>query len=491
MKISDYKLCVETIETVNREMLNTEQFIKLNIVEANALIGLGEFEKGKEIYINLLNNNRNEELKQELLTEIAYAEFELKNYDSAMAYAKELLEEENISSELQGRCWNLLAMCNIYKNNNLENALNDFGNAVLRYTEADLPKRISGVEVNIGNIYNMLGKYNLAEEHWHKAFDINKSVGDLNQEGIIVLNFGVFYFDHLNFEKAIENYKDAIKIFLSIGNELNRAYVLFNLAETYLTICEYNNALNSLQLSIKIFEDANNYEEIADVLMLFCKLYSKLNNTIKLKDCLDYLNKIVNENNLPEKHQAYLEYANILYCRTANIPIEKIEQVSELKNVFGELEERNRSRDVAFVFIELLILRGEYKPAINQLKENDFVELIAQNSILEAQREFLLGMISENFESELLSAPLSHFERAYDLLKDQSITEYTWKTLLKIAEIYTSRGNLNKAKEYYLYARELINFIAENIQSPQLRNSFLNQYELKNTLAHIESYYVS
>ncbi len=132
-----------------------------------------------------------------------------------------------------------------------------------------------------------------------------------------------------------------------------------------------------------------------------------------------------------------------------------------------------------------------FQKAIEELNNLELIELCSQNSILEAQREYFLGIISKNIKSDKLLPPLVYFEKAYDLIKDEYINELTWKVLFEISELYIERGNLTKAKYFVTYTRELIYFIAEKIESPHLRAAYLRNHERMNTLKKLESFYPS
>ena len=86
---------------------------------------------------------------------------------------------------------------------------------------------------------------------------------------------------------------------------------------------------------------------------------------------------------------------------------------------------------------------------------------------------------------------MSYFEKAYNLIKEENITELTWKVLFEISDLYIERGNLSKAKYFVTYARELIYFIADKIESPQLRAAYLRSKERLDTLKKLESFYPS
>ena len=93
-----------------------------------------------------------------------------------------------------------------------------------------------------------------------------------------------------------------------------------------------------------------------------------------------------------------------------------------------------------------------------------------------------MGKISLGHGSDKLLPPIDYFEKAYDLVKNESITELTWKILWALAEVYRQRGNIEKSKNYSKYAKELIQFIAEQLNTTGLQRVYLQQHERKAVL---------
>jgi hypothetical protein len=52
---------------------------------------------------------------------------------------------------------------------------------------------------------------------------------------------------------------------------------------------------------------------------------------------------------------------------------------------------------------------------------------------------------------------------------------------------YYNRGNFKKANEYLLYSKEVINFIANNIDDNSLRTGYLSKPERKSAIEQIEN----
>ncbi|MBP1683796.1 MAG: Serine/threonine protein kinase, partial [Ignavibacteriaceae bacterium] len=164
-KLGDVQSSLKTINELKNTLPSNKIDKNLFIIEGSALIASGEYESGKEIIKELLNKIDDEEEKNRLKVELAYADFELKMYDEAREQCDVILKSKNLSSELIGRCYNLKGMIDIYQNNNLNSALGNFQDAKSKFSDAGQPARVAGAEVNIGNIYSIQKDYQKAEKH--------------------------------------------------------------------------------------------------------------------------------------------------------------------------------------------------------------------------------------------------------------------------------------------------------------------------------------
>ena len=59
--------------------------------------------------------------------------------------------------------------------------------------------------------------------------------------------------------------------------------------------------------------------------------------------------------------------------------------------------------------------------------------------------------------------------------------------MLRIGEIYFSRGNYSKAETFVLYAKKLIYFIAEHITDEIIKEKYLSKPERFNALQKAEN----
>jgi tetratricopeptide (TPR) repeat protein len=324
--------------------------------------------------------------------------------------------------------------------------------------------------------------------HWENASQINQSIGNLEQEGILLQSMGVFYYDRTRYDSAIQSYIKAQNIFVSLGNEVRTGQVLWNLGEVFISICEYQKVFKTIYEARTLFERIRNYEELADVLFMLGKLYFKIELYNKLEEIFSEFNSNYPKLNVSDHYEILKEFFGqwVLFGKSGSGSIDKLKTISAK---FFKEEDTKNFFESTFLLIKILINQGHYNEAIKEIDKPEIVNLCSQNSIFEAEREYFLGIISKNFTSISLLPPLVYFEKAYDLIKDQYISELTWKVLSEISEIYVERGNLNKAKHFVTYTRELIYLIAERIESPHLRAAYLRQKERLNTLKKMESFF--
>jgi tetratricopeptide (TPR) repeat protein len=341
-----------------------------------------------------------------------------------------------------------------------------------------LTSKIAAVEVNIGNVYNLIGDGKTAESHWKKALDLNLSIGNIEQEGILLLNNGVYYFNKANFEECIEYYKRAFKIFLSLGSKKHQGIALSNLGEVYLTTCDYQNAFDSLEESRLIFETAKNLDELIPVVLLIGYFYMVIGSADHLGELYNEFSLMLNDSQLKEKYRK--EYSLLkIFNAVANNEEINIEELKDTRGGFLRSEDLKNYVTVNTILVNYLIRLNLFAEALEELNHPQFIEVCNRNHIYNANREYMLGKVSSFLDDESTLSQLDHFEKAYELLSDESIVELTWQVLFALAKSYGERGNISKAKNFIIYTRDIINLIAENIETTQFKTAYLQKDERK------------
>lgn len=486
-KISDFNSVLEWISKIDLDEIDENSRNELLFVKGSSQISVRKLDEGIKTLNILLNSVTEVIFRKKIMVEIAYAEFEKNNYKHAEEIANDLLISDDTAYEEKGKCYNLIGMIKVYAEEDLTAAINNFESALEMYQKAKLPRRVAGVEVNLGNIYDMLGNDEKSETHWENALKINEAIGNLEQEAIILMSFGLYFKHKSKFDKAINQIIRSEQIFSSLGNENLRAIVLTNLGEAYLTTCEYQKAKECLISAEIILTKLKNFEEKANSLFVLGKLAYQL-------DDLDFLNETIlnyrecfNEEELQEALDLNLVFLEILVGAISNKTINWDDIVKYLY-AFLKSNKKSSIAELLILFISQINMSviNIYEKVISLLYSIDDSQEFGDNFLLKAIKEYSFGKLALIVRDERLSPPLEHFEKALSLIENESITELTWRVLAAISESYIERGYVNKAKKPLFYAAELLNYIADNIKKSEIRTRYLDDSERKKVFEHLK-----
>ena len=478
-KLNDAKSALSIIEDLLTKSLNENFKNELQILKGSCLIELGELDEGKNILSNLVKKVSDEERKQKLMVEIAYAEFDLGKYETSEDYARRIIEDDFTSIEEKAKCYNLLGLIEIYQRNNLDNAVIEFEKSLEYYKEINSILQEAKIERNIGNIYNMKGEYASAEKFWDSAHEKNLSIGNLDQEAKHLLNYGIYYYEFGSFDEATKQYNQANEIFSILGNRHGEGLVLINLGEVNLDICNYQAAYDSLIKAKEIYIKLANIEERAEVIFFLGKLFSILGDKEELVKTIKEYQELVSEGS--ERHYNNIKFLEYLLKENSDEGL-----INEIKNKYKELNDRSNYVKTNILLCEACINNEKYIEAFDIINEKEFLQVCGKNSITRANREFLIGEISTKSEELNISNAINCYTKSYEILKDNYVTELTWKVLLKLGEIYHERGNFSKAEEYIVYAKKLLYFIAGQITETGLKEKYLMNPEREKAIQRLD-----
>ncbi len=479
-KLSDYKSVLDNIYQLTSEKISKDEKDEIHFIKGSSLLGLRKTEEGKNSLNTLRSNITDKKLEQRILVELAYAEFDLNNFESAEELCKQIIDKEEVSPEDKGKCFNLLGLIEFQYKNNSKEALKHFSEALKNYQLANLPERLVKIQGNVGNIYYLSGDKENAQKYWNKSLELNRNIGNLGQEALILLSYGVFYQENHNYEQAIQKWLQSETIFSTIGDLNGKALSINNLGEIYLETCEYQNSYDNLNKALLIFRELNNKEEEINTLFLLGKFWFVIGDYDELEKIINqYEYHIFTEENLSEKIQINYDYLKFmrkgLVIKSSPDMLESLNLIEKCK----KLGEFNLYTEILLQFVEFLINAQKFDESLKYLSDKEFIELIEKNVLLRAHREYLLGKIAQLSRNENLKSPIDYFESAYSLLENQSITELTWKVLFTLAEIFWERGNFHKAKKPRLYTMEILNMIADHISNNKIRNAYIERGDRK------------
>ncbi|HUX60975.1 MAG TPA: tetratricopeptide repeat protein, partial [Ignavibacteriaceae bacterium] len=459
---------------------------ELLILRGSSLIGLGENEEGKNLIISLIPEIKDESRRQSLQAEVASAEFTLTNFDSSFRTCMQVISNSKTNAEDKGKCYNLLGLIELYKNNNFTEALNHIQQALEIYQHKDNLLRAAIMEMNMGNIYNMKGEHEKAEQCWNKSLEINLKIGNLEQEAMLLQNFGIYNYDKSNFDKAIEFYKEATVIFLSLGNKNGECSVLLNLGEIFLKVCQYQEAFESLINAENILNHLSNSFLEFESLVILSKLYYEVGDYKHLNDVIVKFKKLYEEGNVVEKNKIQFDYMVELEKIKNDLLSVDLNQLHTLQIKFLDQSDKTNYFETTIWLVKYLLAQNKFGDALAELSTKQVSEFCNENLLFSAEREYMFGKISENDQNSDLKSSIEYYNAAFEAINELSVTELTWKILFELGNYFYQRGNYSKARENFKYSKEIIYYFGDNIKNHQLRDAFFNKPERKEALMKID-----
>jgi len=463
MSFSNFNIALSLILELGDEKLDEKQKLLKDKYYGTVLVKTGELKEGISLLLKIIDFSKDS--KNEIYLEIASAYIDINNYSKADLICKEIINTESKSEEFVGRAQNLLGISNFHNNSDLNITLKYFTDAYDTYTKSSNFVRIAGSEVNLGNIQNMLGNFSKAEKHWSKALQLNQSIGNVEQEADVLLNNGVFNYEHSYYEKAIKVYDKAGNIYKGLGNKMNFGLVNINLGEVYLEICEYQKSFEALKMAEEIFLELNNNDELAEIYILLSRLFVVVNNSQLAKD---YLKKIeLLESSKSEREELLLKFVKSLSNNLEEKNIDLVAFNSLMKSLYSSNEKLIAS-EVLLIIASNLIENERYEEALTLLNSKNIIEISSFNDKYSVARFYMLSKIPTELQENITFTRNFLLLKALTILQSGSISELTINVLNDLVIFYNERGNDSKAKEYAIFGNIIIKYILQSTTDSSL-----------------------
>jgi len=463
--------CIEKFEN----LIDDKNFIlNLLVIKGSSLIESGNPMQGKKVLLITSENTQNEKQRLKINLELANAEYELGDYNRSFEISKQIIQNPLSTEEDKAKAHNLLAFYYINFKYNFDEAMDHLIKSLKNYQISNNLSRVSNVLANIGNLHNIKGNTQEAESAWNEALNINSSIGSLVQEANQMLNYGVYYHDKFDHQNALEKFERARKIFLSLGDNIGEAVARLNLCELFIDLNEFNSIDKWLIEIIQIFKEANMNDEVFESMFLNGYLDYILDNKSGLSQKIIEYEKFLKDGDFSERIKMHFNFLKALesFSKEEN---NFIPQFSEVANWYLENGDKKNYLRAWNFSIENLAGCNQNELALSRIKDQKYIDIIANNIFFNAEKEYFLGRITRNLNAANPALALNYFESALSLLNDEKILELTWKTLIEIALCYKDLGQLSKAIHYSKYAYSTLKYLIENISNQRISNFYIQK----------------
>jgi serine/threonine protein kinase len=487
----DYNSSFSVTEELWDLDLSIEEKNKLMMQKGTILINLGKFQDGIDLLEKYLQTESISEKVREVQLNLVNAYLYLNNFEKAESLCYNIINDNSACANEKGKAYNVLGVNELLKNNNPLAAIEKFNMAVEYYKNVNVSILITGVQVNIGSAYLMLGEYDKAETVWENTLSLIKEIGNLAQEGNLLLNYGILKYDKCDFDKSIDQYERARIIFINIGYKNNIGLAMLNLAEANLTICNYSKSVEYLEYAIELFEIIQNYGELAECLILKSKLCFQFRHKEDLQIIIEKLSSLIGNGLISEVFYRKINLLRALHLILQNNIDDACNLLEEFKKDLYSSDEREDNINFAyavFKLLELKILQKNYNNVDTLINDDKLKYLSNKNILVFAERNYWLAKVKlENNESNILDL----LNSAFDKLERISITSISWKVIFLIGLFFEKRGNLSKAEKYFFLSNSIINEISKKCSNSKFTEHFLSLPDVEEIHNHVNNFSIT
>lgn len=191
------------------------------------------------------------------------------------------------------------------KQNNVEQALIYHQNALVEAEKIENPtseniKSITISKNNIGNLYMMLGQYDLALEKFSETIEVRKDLNDLKGLAVNYQNVGNALEKQGNIDLALENYKKSLDYNIQNNSFIGQIICYNSICRILLIKGEYKKALQMAESNYKRVKDVKNKYYYCQTITTLGASYLKNDKFKKAESMVNKALKIANEFNYDE-----------------------------------------------------------------------------------------------------------------------------------------------------------------------------------------------
>ena len=415
----------------------------------------------------IIKKENKEEKLAYLYNELAYKNYELKDYDQLINAAETSLtysKQKNIPDLIYDN--NLLIARAYSLNNNPEDAIKRFLSAKSSIDKSSANKELieSDIDTEIGLIYFNRKHYQHASENFEKALKTYISQGEFEKIKQNTNLLAVCYYLTNNYEKSAEYYQQLLDIYQQEENYINTKQTLKRLADVYQKIGKYDKALQMHNKLYELCNQNNDTQAALDALSnkAFCQTlsgnteegidtynqlleadetYSPQNEHLadtytsigvsyqrlgKYEECYKYLTKAADLYKKSNKTEDYSRICNILsliYLQNKDLHNADIYGLKAVES--AELSGRpHLQQEAYYTYNQVLQAKGEYDNALSyykkylQLHESEQMQqILAEKELNEDLKK--LEETEKKYSKELVDAEINELTtRQLQLLAD-------------------------------------------------------------------------
>ena len=376
---------------------------------------------------------------------------------------------------------------------NFQESLQSFTTALEIYEPRNEVKTIDALN-NIGNVLSAMRDFRGALGKWEDALERCNDQGTQYQRGQILNNMGIAHFKLEEYREAASHYQQAKEIFDELTSQRGSAFALTNLGEVTFAEGEYEQTLNYWTQSYALYEEMHDAEGMAQMLLGFVQLHIALENVGLAGRKLDEAERVIQEFRLPmfgglASYLRGLCLQAMHHQEQALAAFRTAESAFQQEGSFTGGTESARDKWLlsrlrqAEVFHEMRLV-DRAAGLLKQLLDEHMNELSPR---LEAEIRYRLGIVARECPDLIGEKALVCFREGLALIRDDHLSELSWKISFALGEEYTRRGNSEKAREHYRHTRLVLDYFISKFSSDDLRAQYVRSGSRAPVITALES----
>lgn len=240
---------------------------------------------------------------------------------------------------------------NLLQTGNLNEALTYYENALEICQKNQIEEDVARILVEMGSIYEKLGRYGLAISAYERSLKYWRSIGDSIWQPTILNNLGVVQHLSGDFTNSFNNFEKSMHYAQATGNQRMEGYSLASIGDLYKDLDANNEAVEAYQKAMEMAQHSEDQYLIFYLKMARARMnliehqYKKAEMQIRSAQSVSKKSGSLYELNKYRLEQAALDFANLRYQKA----IEQLDVTTAFFHQEGFVEDSVRSEALLFL----------------------------------------------------------------------------------------------------------------------------------------------
>ncbi|MBM3300845.1 MAG: tetratricopeptide repeat protein, partial [Deltaproteobacteria bacterium] len=422
-------------------------------------IQLGQMDEAEKSLLQGAGFIESKEELREIEENLASLELARGNYREARAHCLRVLEMSGRPNDdpAETTVFNILGVISFYESK-YDDAIQNFGKTLQRLMSSGRKDKLIAAHINLGNVFSVQKRFQEARDHWQVALTLCQDVGSLEQEAQICNNLGIAHYSRQEYSEALRCYERSLDLFKRTGNLPGQAYCHTNLGEVYLAESAFEKALSAWGQAQDLYERLQDALGLTETRIQLAQAYLVVGDRTNARTCIDRAAYYIEQRGIESQRGAHYLVSGTCLAHAGEF--EQGRKLFQRAVEFFEAAHEERQRCIARLRLGILeAAAGNDAAALSILREVAATAQQKEFNDLGANALFWIGTLKTGSAQTTGEEPLTLYKQAFTLLKDQPVSEITWKICLNLGKLYLQRGLTERGHEYLALAASALHHL--------------------------------